>query len=177
MLLSSANLLLLDEPTNHLDLAARSYLQEALRHFDGGVLLASHDRHFAANLATRLLSIEGSSVRHLDDYGAYLTSLPAIEAKAHSERADADRRRLDVQLGASSGPSAAAAKAVQSSVQKGEDLEANQAKVGRRAAARKRRGGDGAPGKAAVTKAKAVVSGAKKKRAKGVEPFWKGAKR
>ena len=139
--------------------------------------MASHDRHFAANLATRLLSIEGSSVRHLDDYGAYLTSLPAIEAKAHSERADADRKRLDVQLSASSGPSAAAAKAVQSSVQQGEDLEANHAKVGRRAAARKRRGGDGAPGKAAVTKAKAVVSGAKKKRAKGVEPFWKGAKR
>ena len=80
-------------------------------------------------------------------------------------------------MGASSGPSAAAAKAVQGSVQQGEDLEANQAKVGRRAAARKRRGGDGAPGKAAVTKAKAVVSGAKKKRAKGVEPFWKGAKR
>uniref|UniRef100_A0A7S3TSA5 ABC transporter domain-containing protein n=1 Tax=Emiliania huxleyi TaxID=2903 RepID=A0A7S3TSA5_EMIHU len=54
MLLSRANLLVLDEPTNHLDLRAREYLGDALRSFDGAVLLVSHDRAFAAHVATRV---------------------------------------------------------------------------------------------------------------------------
>ena len=43
-----------DEPTNHLDLRAREYLGDALRSFDGAVLLVSHDRAFAAHVATRV---------------------------------------------------------------------------------------------------------------------------
>jgi len=39
-----------DEPTNHLDLLARQYLEDALRGFDGAVLLVSHDRYFAAQV-------------------------------------------------------------------------------------------------------------------------------
>ena len=115
MVLSRANTLILDEPTNHLDLAARAFLQEALLQFDGAVLVASHDRHFAANLATRLLVLDppaeggadgGASgdalpptarVSHLADYASYLAGRP-IEAKAHSTREDADRRQLDAQL-------------------------------------------------------------------------------
>ena len=58
MLLSRATLLVCDEPTNHLDLSARGYLQEALKQFDGGVLLASHDRYFAAALCTRVVALE-----------------------------------------------------------------------------------------------------------------------
>jgi ABC-type multidrug transport system ATPase subunit len=59
MLLSRATLLVLDEPTNHLDLRARAFLQEALRQFDGAVLLTSHDRFFAAGLATRCVVLDG----------------------------------------------------------------------------------------------------------------------
>jgi ABC-type multidrug transport system ATPase subunit len=59
MLLSRATVLVCDEPTNHLDLRARAFLQEALRQFDGAVLLTSHDRFFAAGLATRCLVIGG----------------------------------------------------------------------------------------------------------------------
>ena len=116
MLLSRANLLILDEPTNHLDLAARSYLQEALHYFDGGVLLASHDRHFASALATRVVALDYAvaaddggdggdggdadvAVRlsHVPDYAAYLAARP-LEAEAHEKRADADRRRRDAMV-------------------------------------------------------------------------------
>ena len=57
MLLSSATVLVCDEPTNHLDLEARAYLLEALRCFDGAILLTSHDRHFAAAAATRYVEL------------------------------------------------------------------------------------------------------------------------
>jgi ATP-binding cassette subfamily F protein 3 len=45
-IMESPDILLLDEPTNYLDLEARTWLEEFLRDFPGGVLLVSHDRYF-----------------------------------------------------------------------------------------------------------------------------------
>jgi len=50
MLLSRAELLVLDEPTNHLDLTARVAVEEALRSFEGTLLLVSHDRRLLAGV-------------------------------------------------------------------------------------------------------------------------------
>ena len=55
---SSANLLILDEPTNHLDIDAREALEDALRAFDGSVLLVSHDRALLDAVGSRTIALE-----------------------------------------------------------------------------------------------------------------------
>src|SRR5947209_7791014 len=52
---SGANFLIIDEPTNHLDLESREALEDALRGFDGTVLLVSHDRALLDAVGTRTL--------------------------------------------------------------------------------------------------------------------------
>lgn len=56
--LQGANFLLLDEPTNHLDIPSQEILTDALDHFDGTLLLVSHDRYLVAALATQVWSLE-----------------------------------------------------------------------------------------------------------------------
>jgi ATPase subunit of ABC transporter with duplicated ATPase domains len=57
MLFDPPNFLVLDEPTNHLDLSTKEMLIEALRNFDGSMLMVSHDRHFLAELSNRVLEL------------------------------------------------------------------------------------------------------------------------
>jgi ATP-binding cassette subfamily F protein 3 len=61
--LQGVNLLLLDEPTNHLDIPSREAFEEALGRFEGTVLTVTHDRYFVEAFATRLLTVEGGTVR------------------------------------------------------------------------------------------------------------------
>lgn len=59
--LQGANFLLLDEPTNHLDLDSQEILQDALRQFNGTILLVTHDRALIQALATQIWHIEEES--------------------------------------------------------------------------------------------------------------------
>ena len=60
---SGANLLVLDEPTNHLDLPAIEQLEQALDHYDGTLLIVTHDRRLAEHVrVTRRLTVSAGSV-------------------------------------------------------------------------------------------------------------------
>jgi ATP-binding cassette, subfamily F, member 3 len=60
---SQSNVLILDEPTNHLDLESREALEDALRAFEGSVLLVSHDRALLDAVGTRTVAVEEGSLR------------------------------------------------------------------------------------------------------------------
>jgi ATPase subunit of ABC transporter with duplicated ATPase domains len=57
MVLGRHNVLVLDEPTNHLDIESIEGLLEGLLKFEGTVLFVSHDHHFVARLATRIVEL------------------------------------------------------------------------------------------------------------------------
>jgi ATP-binding cassette, subfamily F, member 3 len=59
---SGANVLILDEPTNHLDIESREALEDALRAFQGAILLVSHDRALLDAVGTRTIAVEEGSL-------------------------------------------------------------------------------------------------------------------
>ncbi|MBB2496448.1 ATP-binding cassette domain-containing protein [Aquipseudomonas ullengensis] len=72
-LVSEPDLLLLDEPTNHLDIGAISWLEEAIKDFQGAVLFITHDRSFLQSLATRILELDrGGLIDWNGDYASFL---------------------------------------------------------------------------------------------------------
>ena len=73
LLLESVNLLILDEPTNHLDMRSKDVLKDAIREFDGTVIVVSHDREFLDGLVTKVYEFAGGHVReHLGGIYDYL---------------------------------------------------------------------------------------------------------
>lgn len=63
LLLEPVNFLILDEPTNHLDMRSKDVLKEAIRDFDGTVIIVSHDRDFLDGLATKVYEFGGGAVK------------------------------------------------------------------------------------------------------------------
>ncbi len=93
MLLRPANLMILDEPTNHLDIPAKEMLEEALQHYDGTVLLVSHDRYFISQVATKIVEIRDGELRlYRGDYHYYLDKLEEEAAAARQASLEAERK-------------------------------------------------------------------------------------
>ena len=70
---SGANVLILDEPTNHLDLESREALESALQHFEGSVLLITHDRALLDAVGSRTIAVEDQGLRsYLGGWAEYL---------------------------------------------------------------------------------------------------------
>ena len=91
LLLEPRNLLILDEPTNHLDMKTKDILKEAIKAFDGTVILVSHDRQFLDGLVDKVYEFGGGKVReHLGGIYDFLnrkniTNLSDLERKVQPQ--------------------------------------------------------------------------------------------
>ncbi|SEJ08283.1 ATP-binding cassette, subfamily F, member 3 [Myroides marinus] len=73
LLLEPYNLLILDEPTNHLDMKTKDIIKDALREFEGTVILVSHDRDFLDGLAEKVFEFGNKRVKeHFEDIRGFL---------------------------------------------------------------------------------------------------------
>jgi len=73
LLLQPVNLLILDEPTNHLDIKTKDILKDALKAFDGTLILVSHDRDFLVGLATKVFEFGNKRIKeHFEDINGFL---------------------------------------------------------------------------------------------------------
>jgi ATP-binding cassette subfamily F protein 3 len=63
LLLSPFNVLIMDEPTNHLDIASKNVLKEALRQFNGTLILVSHDRDFLQGLTSTVFGFKDKVIK------------------------------------------------------------------------------------------------------------------
>ena len=73
LLLSPFNVLIMDEPTNHLDIASKNVLKEALRQFNGTLILVSHDRDFLQGLTTTVFGFKDKVIKeYLGDIDYFL---------------------------------------------------------------------------------------------------------
>jgi len=73
LLLEPVNLLILDEPSNHLDMKTKDIIKDALRDFDGTLILVSHDRDFLDGLANKVFEFGNKRVKeHFEDVAGFL---------------------------------------------------------------------------------------------------------
>lgn len=106
LLLEPVNLLILDEPTNHLDMRSKDVLKDALREFDGTVIVVSHDREFLDGLVDKVYEFGNQRVvEHLGGIYEFLErkkmdSLRELErsARVASSGAETEAQPTDNKL-------------------------------------------------------------------------------
>jgi ATPase subunit of ABC transporter with duplicated ATPase domains len=92
ILLMKPDALLLDEPTNHLDIESILWLEEFLRHFDGALVMTSHDREFLNRLVTKIVEIDGGEMTtYSGNYDFYerQRAIAAVQQEAQYSRQQA----------------------------------------------------------------------------------------
>lgn len=97
---AEADFMLLDEPTNHLDRQGRAWFYDQLSRFQGGVLVASHDRELLAQVP-RILELSASDLRSYGgNYADYQTQRDAEQqaARASLEHAATERKRTRARM-------------------------------------------------------------------------------
>lgn len=73
MLLRPFNLLVLDEPTNHLDILSKNVLKEALKDYNGSMIIVSHDRAFLSELTDKTIEFRNHKLKeYLGDINYFL---------------------------------------------------------------------------------------------------------
>ena len=96
LLLEPVNLLILDEPTNHLDMRTKDVLKQAIRDFNGTVILVSHDREFLDGLVSKVYEFGGGQVReHLGGIYDFLESRKLDSLRELEQRATVSKTEKD----------------------------------------------------------------------------------
>lgn len=104
LLLSPFNVLVMDEPTNHLDIRSKNVLKEALKKFQGTLILISHDRDFLQGLSDRVLEFKDHKLtEYLGDIQFYLEqkkldSLVELERVVKVKKKKEETKNNDYQL-------------------------------------------------------------------------------
>lgn len=97
LLLEPVNLLILDEPTNHLDMRTKDILKDAVKAFDGTVIVVSHDREFLDGLVDKVYEFADGRVReHLG--GIY----DFLQKKSYDDLKDIERKSKTVSMSTTS---------------------------------------------------------------------------
>lgn len=121
LLLEPVNLLILDEPTNHLDMRTKDVLKQAIRDFNGTVILVSHDREFLDGLVSKVYEFGGGQVReHLGGIYDFLESRKLASLRELEQRATVSKTEKDGNI---SKDSASPAKSEDSKLSYGEQKE------------------------------------------------------
>lgn len=95
LLLSPFNVLIMDEPTNHLDIASKNVLKQALRKFDGTLILVSHDRDFLQGLASTVYGFKDKVIKeYLGDIDFFLEQ-HQIENLREAEKRTVVSKKVD----------------------------------------------------------------------------------
>ena len=82
LLLQPFNVLIMDEPTNHLDILSKNILKEALKKFEGTLILVSHDRDFLQGLCEKVIAFKDNKVKpFLGDLNSYLEDQKLLSIK------------------------------------------------------------------------------------------------
>lgn len=82
LLLQPFNVLIMDEPTNHLDILSKNILKEALKKFEGTLILVSHDRDFLQGLCEKVIVFKDHKVKpFLGDLNSYLEDQKLLSIK------------------------------------------------------------------------------------------------
>ena len=121
LLLEPVNLLILDEPTNHLDMRTKDVLKQAIRDFNGTVILVSHDREFLDGLVSKVYDFVGGQVReHFGGIYDFLESRKLDSLRELEQRATVSKTEKDGNI---SKDSASSAKSEDSKLSYGEQKE------------------------------------------------------
>ncbi len=87
MLLQPFNVLVMDEPTNHLDIKSKNVLKDALKSFEGTLILVSHDRDFLQGLTNKVYEFKDHKIKeYLGDIDYYLDQRKLVDMREVEKR-------------------------------------------------------------------------------------------